>query len=431
VSSPDNPLFRPEVVQAQTSQYLGSIRIARPLSFAVVTAVAVACAVALVSFAIWGEVSRKVSVPGVLVPEGGLMHLSSPQPVTVAEVLVKEGDVVEAGQALVRLSADRVIDDGELGQLQRSAIAQRRSALDAEARLVMLQAQQRAEALNDRLRSLQGDRVTLQAEIESALHRTALAQKNAQRFTQLAESGFVSGIQAQERQEALLEAGMRERNSRRALEAVQRDEQSLRAELAQVVTQREATALQLARQLTSLEQEESELLARTEWTISAPRTGKVSAVNAVTGGQAAAGIALVTLVAADSEEANSANLVAHLYVPSTGAGFLVPGNTVLLGYAAFPYQKFGRERGTVIRTSQTPINPQDLPSGHAQALAQLAASNEPLYRTVVAVDRQAIVVRGKEMQLKAGMFLEAKVIQEHRRVWEWIFEPILSVARRN
>lgn len=74
-----SPLFRPEVMQVQQAQWLGSIRIARPPGFALVTALAIACAAALVAFAIWGEYTRKVTLPGVLVPEGGAMDISSPQ----------------------------------------------------------------------------------------------------------------------------------------------------------------------------------------------------------------------------------------------------------------------------------------------------------------------------------------------------------------
>jgi membrane fusion protein len=141
------PLFRPEVMQAQEAQWLGGIRIARPPSFALVTGVALLCAAALLAFAVWGQYTRKVSVPGVLVPEGGLIHLSSPQPATVAEVLVKEGDLVQAGQPLIRLRAERMLAGGELGQLQATAVAQRRSSLEAELRLAEQQAQQRSSDL--------------------------------------------------------------------------------------------------------------------------------------------------------------------------------------------------------------------------------------------------------------------------------------------
>lgn len=425
------PLFRPEVMQAQSSQWLGSIRIARPPGFALVTSVALVCALALVSFATWGQYTRKVSVPGVLVPEGGLMHLSSPQPATVAEVLVKEGDVVEAGQPLVRLRAERMLAGGELSQLQAAAVAQRRSSLEAEARLAEQQAQQRSSALQDRLRSLQVDGLNLQAELEATQQRVQLAQKNTQRFTELAAQGFVSGVQAQERQEALLDLNLRERNARRAIEANGREQQSLQAELASLRTQADTIRTQLHRQLASLTQEGSELDARAGWTITAPQAGTVSALSALAGQSATAGSTLVSLVPANSSGAAIAAgyspLVAHLYAPSRSTGFVAEGQAVWLRYGAFPYQKFGMQLGKVTAVSRTPISPQDLPAGQAQALLQAVGVSEPLYRITVHLERQDLTAFGKSQELKVGMMLDAQLRQDSRAIWEWVLEPALTL----
>jgi membrane fusion protein len=277
------PLFRPEVMQAQSSQWLGSIRIGRSLSFSLVTGVALLMAAALVSFAIWGEATRKVSLPGVLVPEGGLIDLSSPQPATVAEVLIKEGDTVEAGQPLIRLRADRLLAGGELGRLQQAAVEQRRTSLQSELRLLDQQYQQRASALQDRQRSLMLDAASLQGELEASQQRVQLGAQTEARFRDLATSGFVSVLQAQQRKEELLDLQQRERNARRNLEATEREVASVRAELDAMRPQLQAQRSQLERQLAQLQQEGQELDSRSGWTLAAPQAGLVSALNVQTG----------------------------------------------------------------------------------------------------------------------------------------------------
>lgn len=418
-------------MQAQQAQWLGVIRIARPPSFALVTGIALLCATALIAFAIWGQYTRKVSVPGVLVPEGGLMHISSPQPATVTEVLVKEGEAVIAGQPLIRLRAERMLAGGELSQLQAAAVAQRRSSLEAELRLAEQQVQQRGIALQDRLRSLQSDALNLQAELEAMQLRVQLAQKNTQRFSELAAQGFVSGVQAQERQEALLDLSLRERNARRALEGNERERQSLQAELIGLSTQLDTMRTQLQRQLASLTQEGSELDARAGWTITAPQAATVSALNAHEGQSAASGSTLVSLVPTSTSGGAGSPLVAHLYAPSRSTGFVTEGQDVWLRYAAFPYQKFGMQPGRVTAVSRTPISPQDLPTGQAQALIHAAGSQEPLYRITVALERQSLQAYGQEQGLKAGMTLEAQVRQEGRDVWEWVLEPVLALKNQS
>lgn len=111
-------------------------------------------------------------------------------------------------------------------------------------------------------------------------------------------------------------------------------------------------------------------------------------------------------------------------------GFVQPGQPVWLRYAAYPYQKFGMARGEVAHVSPTPIAPQDLPAGQAQALVSAAQANEPLYRIDVRLDREDIAAYGHDLPLRAGMALDADVTLEHRRIWEWLLEPLLATAKR-
>ena len=87
-------------------------------------------------------------------------------------------------------------------------------------------------------------------------------------------------------------------------------------------------------------------------------------------------------------------------------------------------------RGVVKAVSATPINPQELPAGQSAALLQAAQSNEPLYRIKVAIDAQSISAYGGQQGLKAGMALDADVVQDHRSIVEWLFEPILAAGTR-
>jgi multidrug efflux pump subunit AcrA (membrane-fusion protein) len=123
-------------------------------------------------------------------------------------------------------------------------------------------------------------------------------------------------------------------------------------------------------------------------------------------------------------------LEAQLYAPSRTAGFVRVGQTVWVRYAAYPYQKFGMAEGQVTRVSQTPIAAADLPAGQGQALLTAAQANEPLYRISVSLKKQAITTYGNTQTLKAGMALDADVLQDRRAVWEWLLEPVLATGTR-
>jgi membrane fusion protein len=55
---------------------------------------------------------------------------------------------------------------------------------------------------------------------------------------------------------------------------------------------------------------------------------------------------------------------------------------------------------------------------------------EPVYRVDVRLDAQYIVAGDQKLALRPGMSVNADILQEKRRVWEWVFEPILALKER-
>jgi membrane fusion protein len=420
-------LFRDEVMQAKSAQYLGTIRIGRNPRFAVVALVAVMLAMSLVSFAVWAEVTRKAKLPGLLMPTLGTLNLTTPQAGTVLAVKAKEGDVVLAGQVLVVVSTDRATAQGDTAALVAISLQQRRATLQSERNLAEVQSRQRQQALSDRLRSTATERAQAEGEIEALQHRLQLSAKSVDRYNELARSGFVADIKAQEQQEAAIDLGTRDRNARRSLTVLERDAQSIRAEQAANASALQTQLAQIDRSLATLDQEGTENSARGQLVITAPQAGMVTALTLHAGQAVQPGQTLATVVPQTSI-GEASRLEAHLFAPSRTVGFVQPGQAVWLRYAAYPYQKFGMAQGHIDSVSRTPINPQDLPPGQAVALQQAAQSNEPLYRVTVALDSQGIQTYGQAQPLKPGMALEADVLQDRRAVWEWVLEPVMAAS---
>lgn len=423
------PLFRQEVQDAQSAQYLGSIRIGRNPRHATVAAVSLLLAGALVAFAAWGQVTRKARIPGLLVSALGTLQLTAAATGIVAERRVNEGDFVLAGQLLFVLGTDRAGAQGNTAALVAQSLQQRRQMFEAERGLRELQSRQRQQALADRLRALALETTQAEAEAQFADRRVALAAKSVERYQQLAGNGFVSDVQAQVKQEELIDLQARAQAAQRTVAALQREQAVLRAEQTAVVTQMQTDLTQIDRNLAALAQDSTENDARRQLVVVAPQAGMVTALHAALGSAVQAGQTLATLVP-QTLASEATALQAELYAPSRTAGFVQPGHEVWLRYAAFPYQKFGMARGSVVSVSRTPVNPQELPPGQAQALMAAAQANEPLYRIKVTLASQRVQAFGQEQALKPGMTLEADVVQERRAVWEWIFEPVLALREK-
>jgi membrane fusion protein len=425
-------LFRLEALQAQAASHLGTVRIAQRPRHTLVAAVALILAGALVAFSAWAQVTRKARVPGVLVPQTGTVNLSAQAPGTVASRPVTEGEHVRRGQVLFVLDTGRGGPDGELGALVAHTLQQREATLRAELALRQAHARQRQQALADRTRALGIEARHAQTEVELAQQRIELAARSAERFRELANGGFVSALQAQARQEELLELRARAQAAERARSAFDRERQSVQAEADSGTTQWHTERAQLERALAQLDQERRENDSRRQLVLKAPADGIVTALHAPAGTLVQPGQTLLTLVPASEPTASRPQVLleAELYAPSRTAGFLRPGQPAWLRVAAFPYQKFGMAAGTVVAVSRTPLNPQDLPAGQQQALLAAAQSAEPLYRIRVALHAQALRTRDGEHPLRPGLSLEADIVQDRRAVWEWMLEPALGARAR-
>jgi len=429
-------LFRQEVAAAQAAQYLGSVRLQRPWSYAVVTSVALALALMLVAFATWGEVNRKARLSGVVVPSQGSLNISAPQAGVVMDLPVREGQSVQAGQVLLVLHAERqsMLNGSLSDTTERAAqqIATRLQTLSTERTLRELQTRQREQVLDDRLRTTAQQ--LRQAEEESALQarRVQLAQTTLARNQQLADEGFVAQAQVQVRQEELIDATARAQALERARLALVQDQQTLRGERTALKAQLQSDTNQIDRNRASLNQEASENAARKTMVISAPYAGTITALNLKAGQSVQNGQALATLVprAADSDANDPGPLQAQLFAPSRTAGFVRPGQTVYLRYDAYPYQKFGLHQGRITSVSATPFAPSELPPNLAEQLLTQAGSKEALYRVNVSLEAQSIQAYGEALPLKAGLTVEADVMQERRKVWEWVLEPVLAARQR-
>lgn len=432
---------------------MGPIHLAHNPRFSIVAGMALVLAGALLAFGAWGKVARKVRVPGVLMPQWGTVELSPAISGVLLEQRVKEGDWVEQGQVLFVVNTDKTSAEGSTASLLASHLAQRRSTLLAERASRLAQNRQREVHLADRIHSLSIE--TAQAAQEHALakRRVELAQKTSARFEQMAAEGFVSDIQAQSKQEELIDLQARLENTLRNGVALSREQNAAQADLALLQKQLAIDLLQLERNLASLDQETAEIQSRKTSSVLAPQAGQVSTVHLSLGALAQAGQTIASLVprarshvsthvsthvsshlssqlSSYAPDPSAHTLVAALFAPTRTAGFIQPGQEVWLRLAAYPYQKFGLAKGRVLKVSGTPIAPQDLPHGQGTALLASTQSSEPLYRIQVELASQHVMAFGQAHSLRPGMTLDADVIHDVRGIWEWIFEPLLAIHAR-
>jgi membrane fusion protein len=410
-------LFRQEAIDAQREKLLGEVSLARPVPLWVFTALALAFAVGLVAFSIWGEYSRRERVDGFLALDVGAARILAPEAGTVAELLAKEGDEVDAGQPLIRLSFERGTASGVTsGELVQREISERRLVLEREQQQVKLLGQQQADALRRKISDLERELAQFDVEIKAQQSRLASSRNEFQRAEELYKEKFYSESKLIEFRNNVLDQQVKVEALRRQRAGVERELSAARAEEPSIALKTQTALEQIRRQASELQQGSVQEEAKRENVIRAPVAGVLTNIAAARGETVAENAPLAVVVPKGS------GLHAQLLVPTRAIGFVAPGQEVVLRYDAFPFQRFGQYRGTVERVSRTVWS-----SG--EKVGQLVV-REPVYRVDVRLDSQVVIAGDQKLPLRSGMMVNADILQEKRQVWEWVFEPVLSLKQR-
>ena len=412
-------LFRSESEEARASAWLGRILLVRPLSFTLLTTAAIGVAFALAALFVWGEYTRKARVAGVIAPRHGVMKVLAQQAGMVRDLYVREGSVVEEDEVLLSLVDPRTGAglEGLAGSVERQ-LGVRRQALAAQRQRALEAMRYEQAALRQRRAGLERELAQLDTEIELHSRRVELSRNGMDRWLRLEASGFISAAAADREREAAFEWRSRLESARRSRLAAMRELSAIHHEALATEARGRSQVAAIEAQEAALEQERAERDVQHRLAVVAPVAGTVAAMLAEPGQMVVTGAPLATLLPA------GATLEAHLFAPSRSIGFVRVGQQVLLRYLAYPHQKFGSHLARVTAIAGSPLSPGEL------GFTPPDGTREPLYRIKVALDAQSVPAYGRDEPLHPGMQLEADLLLDRRRLIEWVFEPLLSLAGR-
>jgi membrane fusion protein len=412
-------IFRAEVRAHADNAWLGRILLIRPVSFSFLTVTALVFTAALITFFLFGEYTRKARITGVLAPIAGVVRIVAQQSGTIESVQASEGDTVSQGSELL------VINDGrgsggrqDIGAAVAATLTTRQRALEHQREFIEASMRTEQLALGEREAGMLRELDQIDNEILSQTRRLAISEQHVGRARNLEGVGFLSPAAVDREREASMEQQGRLEGLRRTRLAIAREMASVELEAQAARARAQAQIAALESQQAAVAQERVERGMQYRASVSSPADGKIATILVQSGQMVAPGTPLATIIPEDAE------LEAHLFAPSRSIGFLREGQDVLLRYLAFPHQKFGMHRASVVAVAKNPVPPADL------GFTPLDGSREPVYRIRAAIEGQAVRAYGRLEPLQAGMQVEADVLLDRRRLIEWIFEPLLSLAGR-
>lgn len=360
------------------------------------------------AFVVWAYMSTVEEVTrgqGSVIPTSREQIVQSLDPGTIAEMKVKEGDIVEKNQVLLKL------DDTRSSAILRESMAK---VVNLEAMIARLRAEAYGSNLHfpdhvpNELR--QREAAAFQARKRAVTDAVAALRESKRNLDQeiaittpMVAQGVMSEVELlrMKRESANLSLQISDKQNQYAAEA-NNELVKVEAELAQA---RENMAMR------------ADPVERSE--IRSPLRGVVKNIRINTvGGVVQAGQEILEIVPLDEK------LLVEAYIRPQDVAFMRPGLDAVVKISAYDYAIYGGLNGKV-----TLISPDTL-SNQKRADELKLDQNQQYYRILVETDGNAITDKnGKPMEIIPGMVATVDVKTGEKTVFDYLVKPITRLKQ--
>jgi HlyD family secretion protein len=395
----------------------------------------------LLAWAALGQLDIVAVAEGKLVPETYLKIVQPADGGVVREILVKENQLVKAGQVLIRM--DTSLSDSDTRALTADYQGKRLALRRIEAQLsdapfagtaedppalfnqvnaqYLANRQAYASALAQETALLDKAKHDLGAnhEVRRKLQKTLPHYRDQEAaYAKLVSEGFAGQLMLTDKQRERIEKEQdlaAQESVIAAAEDTVRQEQSKIAQITadyrrQLEGERVATATELEklRQELAKQRHRNALLE-----LRAPQDGVVKDLATHTAGTVTSpGTILLTVVP------STERLRAEVWLKNDDAGFVHAGQQVKVKVAAYSFQKYGMLQGKVEQVSADA-------SEQGGDTSQPQGKGQPwTYKTLVHLDRDQLEVDGQRHTLASGMQVAAEIHLGTRSVLEYLLSPV-------
>jgi HlyD family secretion protein len=408
---------------------------------------------AVLAWALLAKVDIVAVAEGKLVPQSYVKIVQPAEAGIITDILVSEGDAVQAGQTLLRLDPTLTGADSRTlaADLALKRLALRRIDAELAGRQlvpqpgddlnlysqVQNQANSRTQALRDAIAQEQSARERAEHDLAAAqetltkLKATLPSyQQSADAYRKLVTEGFVSPIAGNDKEREAIE---KSQDLKTQLSTVAGLQATIAAQDKKIATLTSNYRSQLLTERTEvmgatpkLEEEARKVgFKQTLLELKAPQAGIVKDLATATKGAVVQpGMVLLTLVPRGEA------LVAEVQVKNEDIGFVQTGQPVRLKLAAYPFQKYGLVEGSVLTVaadSQNAGNGQTANAMNSIAGGALSAGT-PGYKALVKLQNQHLEASSgdqtRRYALEAGMAVSAEIHQGRRTIMEYLLSPV-------
>jgi len=397
-------LFRKEAIEARQSKFLTDAKIPAPLSHKVLLIFFLACGCLLIVGAVTAKYARTVYVEGQVITTGGGVRVESGNFGVVEDILVKEGNLVHAGDVLINLNSGRhmngraletrfieslEVDEQELLRQMKLAQEVHVARIDSLARKKR-QYEQDIRASTNIISATQRQLEIILSRIkrvESSQHRQAISQLELERFKTTAIDSEKQLI-----------------SESADLTRLQRQHDDIDVELDEADFMYTKNLFELSRELKNLQRQRDLYLADLSSQIVAPINGTVTSLEVAPGQYVERGAVLLSIISSE------VNFGIELCISASAVSNIKVGDLVRVSVNADVSEEL-REFGASVS---------DL--ANVQSVSRDTRNNEGCYNAFLAIDRQDSLSDQQKSLLRAGMPVSAGIQTDKKTIISWMLD---------
>lgn len=361
------------------------------------------------------EFPRIVKVQGYVTTEYGVSKLFPTASGIIKAVYHKEGDPVSKGQIVMEIDSERNTSKGTVESSQLNIVDKKNTILHEEEKRIRNAFSNNESMLKTSISFLEDARRNIGEELLLLEKKFKISKKQHERYSDLFQSGFFSIESVESKKSELFEIEARIKSLLRQKSTLEKEINITRGELKLNELRRDAEFNQVRKESTAIEFEKNELQSKTS-VLRSPIDGVVGQLTASPGQSVTTDIPIVTILP------NNADIEIILYIPSKSAGFILENQTVLIKYQAFSFTHYGLHAGLIKEVSSVALPPTQLPA-HIQ-------STEPIFTVKVAVPSKFLRADLKKFEITSGMLVDADIIIDKPKIYQWILDPIYRMKLR-
>jgi len=417
-------LFRKEVNEHQQNHWAGKALLLAGWPVWVVTSLTALFLIALLSFLIFSNYTRRINVSGEVITQPHSINLFSPEQGVVTNLMVETGKTVKKGQPLYQIDVSRVTQAGNVSTTTLSAINKQRDQIDTIINQLQNNKRTTLDNLQQQLEQYEKAHKVSQDMVASAQQGLDAMKQSMQNYGAYQRKGLINTDQLNNQRYLFYQqqTSFQSLNTQSIQESLQIT--NLRSELVTRAADFDNQISQYGVQRNDLARQQAEADAKRSMLITAPTDGKISSLSVTPGQMVNAGDSLAQLVPAKN---SPFFLVAWL--PNESVPYVKPGEEITIRYEAYPFEKYGQFPGRVESVSSAPVSEQELNSYSSAPKNPNGTVSGPYYKVIVSLDKSQLNWHGETLNLSSGMKAESTMFLEKRPLYQWMLSPYYSMKK--